>query len=188
MDQISKRCLLPWVLTLLAYPTLASADVAIYADLLHNVEGTSVTVSAYGVAEGDEFCSQVITVDVYLFRQPGNIMLASNSNSDWCYASATAELTQDVSNWTDGDYESRATAEGHYCASAIDAMSTNYWDYIRDSQVAPNVWRYERCNPGFCQFMQIVQSNPPQFLNMAVFRIFGFCYTISVATIMSCPP
>lgn len=169
---------------IVALPRTSHADVALYSELMHSVDGSDATLSAYGVAEGDELCSDVIDVDVYLFKQPDNVLLASNGNSDWCYASATASLTQDASAWEQSEYEARATSPGHYCASNTGrfgiAIMTYRLDYIETADSA----HYIRCNSssGPCNGFYVSKEklgNPPTwplyaYLSTLIWRPFYY--------------
>lgn len=107
----------------LGIPQIAFANIGLYAELIEGSPSNgSLQLTAYGSAENYDCPPGPTTIDVYLFG-PGNNLLASTGYTDWCYASAEASATIAWDQWSDGDYEARATASGggvfHGCASNV---------------------------------------------------------------------
>jgi hypothetical protein len=113
------RCILVSLLALTSavFPATASASVVNhYADLWwgETTDGDGNTY-IFGSATAEvEGCDAEGPVTVYNdLYAPGNTLLDSNSNADWCYASTGTQylfMVDESSGSPDGDYESRGQA------------------------------------------------------------------------------
>lgn len=159
-------------------PATASAQLSVYSELFVEVGGDgTLTLTAFGVAgdESPEGCAGVVDIDVYLFG-PGNNLLSSWANSDWCGASTTTTwygTLDDLPQEGEGSFSARATARGpngqyNGCAVAEQLLGHFVARFRYTGVSSPNGKRvfYKDACEGVCQPARWCSTNLNPVINV----------------------